>query len=302
VGGGLVILLIAVNQPQSIGAGPIASHSVSSTEPTGPAPTHWKGPDGEALPFENNEAIREFLRTAEVVDVEEIPDGVTDPKKVLLEKDGLRMRAIFRDVDISKSSGPGFGGRKRLNFRDSCIFEVAAYEVAQILGLDNVPPTVRRKIKGKNGSLQAWVEDAITEKVRVKEGRTPASPWHHAMQHQIMKVFDNLLYNEDRHQGNILYDENWKLWMIDHTRTFRMDKELPYPEEIELCEKDLWEKLRTLDEAVLVERLDDLLKSSEIKGLWARKEALTEHIQKLIDEKGEKGALFTYYEPRKASP
>jgi hypothetical protein len=282
------------------GAGmPSLAAQNESSRPTG---TVWKGPGGEVLPFDSYQEIEGFLLKAAVVHMEEIPEGVTDPKKVLLEKDGVQARAIFRDVDISKARGPGMGGKGRLNFRDFCLFEVAAYQLAQMLGLDNVPPTIRRKIKGQNGTLQIWVEGAMTEKGRLKDGVQPPSPWHHAMQHQIMRIFDNLVYNEDRNQGNVLYDENWKMWMIDHTRAFRMDKELPKPEEIQICEKDLWEKLRNLDDAALTERLDDLLKTGEMEGLVARKRALVKWIERLIEEKSEKRALFTYFEPRKASP
>jgi hypothetical protein len=295
-----VFLFVVVSLPAFVGES-VSAQETATAEPSAKTSQVWKGPDGEALPFDSNEEIREFLRTAEIIDIEEIPEGVTDPRRVLLEKDGIQMRAIFRDVNISKSRGPGMEGRQRLNFRDCCVFEVAAYEVAQMLGLDNVPPAVQRKVQSKNGTLQIWVEGAITEKTRLKEGISPASPWHHAMQHQTMKAFDNLVYNEDRNQGNVLYDENWKLWMIDHTRAFRLDRELPKPEEIQLCEKGLWERLQSLDESALTDRLDDLLKGSEIKALLARKNALIEHIRKLIEEKSEKRALFTYYEPRRVS-
>lgn len=276
--------------------------TAGKNEPSSETSRIWKGPDGEPLPFRTDEGVCDFLRTATVTDMEEIPEGVTNPRRALLEKDGVRMRAIFRDVNISKSIGPGMEGRSRLRFRDCCLFEIAAYELSRLLGLDNVPPTVIRKIRGGEGTLQIWLEGTITERVRLKEGREPPSPWHHAMQHQIMKLFDNLIYNEDRNKGNVLYDGNWKLWMVDHTRAFRMDKELPNPEEIKVCERGLWEKLQALDEAVLTERLDGLLRGSEIEALLIRKDLLIAHINRLIEERGEKGVLFHYYEPRKSSP
>jgi hypothetical protein len=254
----------------------------------------WKGPNGVVIPFENNEEVTEFLRTAKVVQVEKLSEGKGGSKRVLLEKDGIKMRAIFRDIELSRSKGPGLRGKIRRNFRDHYRYEVAAYELSQMLGLDNVPPTVIRQIHLEIGSLQIWVENAITENIRQKEERIPPSYLYYGRQSQVMKVFDNLIHNDDRNLGNILFDQNWKLWMIDHTRTFRLDKELSEPEEIRSCEEDLWEKIQTLDEAALRERLGDFLRGTEIDALLARKDLLVEHIQKLIEQKGEKAALFKY--------
>ena len=54
--------------------------------------------------------------------------------------------------------------------------------------------------------------------------------WRWMMQWQVIHFFDNLIYNEDRNQGNVLIASIWKLWMIDHTRAFRPWKRLLYPE------------------------------------------------------------------------
>lgn len=286
-----VSLLVLAGLPLLAGELAAAREAVAAGSSTSKAKI-WKNQNGEALPFENNEEVREFLRTAEVIDMERLTEGVGGSKRVLLEKDGIQMRAIFRDIETFRSEGPGLKGAVRHNFRDNYIYEIAAYELAQMLGLDNVPPTVRRRINLERGSLQIWVENAITEKIRLEEERKPPNPLDYSRQYQIMKIFDNLVYNDDRNLGNILCDENWKLWMIDHTRTFRLDMKLSEPEEIMSCEKDLWEKLQTLDEAALTERLDGILKGSEIKALLARRDILVEHIQKMIDRKGEKATLF----------
>ncbi len=52
-------------------------------------------------------------------------------------------------------------------FRDNYIYEPAAYQLSLLLGLDNVPPATLRKIDNKNGSVQIWVENAMTEKANV---------------------------------------------------------------------------------------------------------------------------------------
>jgi len=273
---------------------PGSAHDAAAAESSTGEPRTWKGPNGEVLPFKNNEEVSEFLRTAEVTGMEYISDDQTGPRRVLLEKDGIKMRAVFRDVNSSRLIGPGLKGEMRRNFRDYYAFEAAAYELAQMLGLDNLPPTVIRRIDRTTGSLQVWIENARTEENRLRAGLDPPNPLRYSRQVQIMHIFDNLIYNEDRNQGNILYDENWKLWMIDHTRAFSLEVELSEPEEIMFCDEELWENLTSLDESVLEERMEPFLKGSEIKALRGRRKALVEHIQKIIDQKGEKAGLFKH--------
>ncbi|MCH8961849.1 MAG: hypothetical protein IH820_11155 [Bacteroidetes bacterium] len=90
-----------------------------------------------------------------------------------------------------------------------------------------------------------------------------------------------------------MIDRNWKVWLIDHGRAFRRGKELRNPELIVQCGRKLWEKLKSLDEQVVRERLKKFLRSYEIKGLLWRRDKLVQHIQKLIEESGENKVLFT---------
>jgi len=38
----------------------------------------------------------------------------------------------------------------------------------------------------------------------------------------VVRLFDQLIYNTDRNLGNLLIDKSWRLWMIDHTRAFKV--------------------------------------------------------------------------------
>ena len=115
----------------------------------------WLGPDGKPLSFQSNVEVEEFLRTAEIISIERIGEGLNNFLKVLLEKDGIRMHAIFRDVHVERSQMPLSDGKISFFFRDDAIFECAAYELAKLLGLDTVPPVVERKIQRTEGNLQA---------------------------------------------------------------------------------------------------------------------------------------------------
>ena len=102
----------------------------------------WHGPDGNPLPLQGHEEITEFLLKARVVSSKRIGEGINNPLKVLLERDGVQMHAIFRDVSVRKSRVK-LGNRYRFNFRDEALFEVAAYELGRLLGLNNIPPAVK---------------------------------------------------------------------------------------------------------------------------------------------------------------
>ena len=257
----------------------------------------WIGPDGEQLLFRSNEDIEEFLRTAEIISRERVGEGLNNFLKVLLEKDGIQMHAIFRDVHVERSQMPLSDGKVSFFFRDDADFECAAYELAKLLGLDTVPPAVERKDRGQQGTLQAWVENATTQKALREETDIPPSGginrWSWIMQRQNIYIFDNLIYNEDRNLGNILIEPDWKLWMIDHTRAFRRWKELMNPEQVQFAERSLWERLQALDETVVRAKLKDFLNPAEMNGLIERTSLLVDHIQKLIDDRGEKAVLFT---------
>jgi len=257
----------------------------------------WLDPDGKPLPFQSYVEVEEFLRTADIVSRERVDEGLNRFQRVLLEKDGIRMHAIFRDVHVERSEMPLSDGRTSFFFRDDAIFECAAYELAKLLGLDTVPPVVERKIQRTEGTLQAWVENVNTERVlRATTGVPPSggiNRWRWIMLRQNIHIFDNLIYNEDRNIGNILIEPDWRLWMIDHTRAFRRWKQLLNPDQIQFAERSLWEKLQALDETEVRAKLKDFLRPVEINGLIERKGLLVDHIQKLIDDRGEKAVLFT---------
>lgn len=256
-------------------------------------PPHvWLDADGNPLPFQSHKELTQFLTTAEIVERKKIGIGINGIDKLLLAKDGIRVYAGFRDVQISKLRERLANGRIYLNFRDDCIFEAAAYRLNRLLDLDMVPPTVRRKVYGKWGTLQLWVEDAIMELDRVKKKIAAPNRVQWYFQVQTMYLFDRLIQNDDRNQGNILMTENGRLWMIDHTRSFRPTDDLEKTEKIHRCSRDLLARLRELTREELDEHLGDLLTGKQIKYLLLRRDKLVEHVDSLIEERGSTQVLF----------
>jgi len=169
----------------------------------------WAGPDGVPLPMWNDEELVEFLRTAEVIEKKQLGEGVNRPLKVLLERGGVQMHAIFREVNEEIDRVELAGKRLRF-FRDKYIFECAAYELSRLVGIDSVPPAIVRRLDGRRGSLQVWVEDAMTESKRRKRSIKPPDVQRWNRQIQTMRLWDNLVHNMDRNTGNILIDRFWQ--------------------------------------------------------------------------------------------
>jgi len=259
----------------------------------GPGLGRWLGPDGEPLPFTTDAEALEFLRTAEVVESEEIGGSINRPLKLTLELDGVRAHAIFRTVEVERAEMRNVQEHAR-GFRDSYVFEVAAYELSRLLGLDNVPPATLRTLDGEDGSIQLWIEQAKGVEDRMEEGIAEQHEQLWLFQKQNMVVFDNLIYNFDRNPGNMLIDPYGKVWFVDHTRTFKILPSLADRGDVKVCERKLWEGLRNLDPEEARERLDPYLTRVQIDALLARRDKLVKMIQKKIARHGEQAILFEF--------
>ena len=251
----------------------------------------WLDQEQGLLPFSSDAEAIEFLRTADVVDGEAIPDTSGAPSRLTLEKDGIRARAIFRTVDVERQKMDNMPEHAH-GFRDWYMFEVAAYELSRLLGLDNVPPTTLREIGGVEGSLQLWVERTQGIQERLEEGIDERLQQLWLFQKQNMVVFDNLIYNFDRNPGNMLLDPRGKLWFVDHTRSFKRLPVIRRRDDVQVIERQLWENLQALDAAEVGERLEPYVDAPEIDALMARRKSLVKMIKKRIAKHGEQAIVF----------
>lgn len=279
------------------GGGSLAEYQQAQPAPsaaaaTAPAPYRWIGPDGQPLPFTSDDQILEFLRKAKVRKAKQIPIGVAAPRKMLLEKDGVQADAVYRDVHVEKQQATLAGGKREMFFRDDAIFEPAAYEMSRLLGLDWVPPAIRRSYEDTEGTVQLWLEGAIMFGDMQKGNIQAPDAIRWSRQMYVMRVFDNLISNTDRNQGNILIDKQWRVWLIDHTRAFRRQTDLLAPDLMRQCDRKLLARLRTLDENQVRLALKPYLRKEEIDGVLVRRQKIVAHFDQLIQENGEDNVLF----------
>jgi hypothetical protein len=259
----------------------------------------WLDVDGKPLPFQDHAAILEALRSATVISREKIGRGVAGAEKLVLELGSTRFHAAFRSVDISTRPPPTGGATKpTMKYRDAAIFECAAYELSELLGVGRVPPAVARRVGDQDGSVQIWMEGTAPEVVLVERGELqPPDQERWRQQKQIMYVFDTLIANTDRNQGNLLIDDRWNIWLIDHTRSFRRTEELLYAKRMITCERGLWTALRQIDEDTLAQGLEPYLERAEIVSLLRRRANLVRHFEKVIKKSGENAVLYDLRPP-----
>jgi hypothetical protein len=150
-------------------------------------------------------AIEDFLRSATVVNFERVPIGVTKPQRARFEPGGLIASAAWKPLVPAYRSG----------YRESYKAEVAAYVLDRLLDMHMVPPVVERRIDRSTGALVYWIDN-----VKAWDVKNPPSSSEPRWAQQVsrMRLFDQLIANIDRNAGNLLYDDDWHLFLIDHSR------------------------------------------------------------------------------------
>jgi len=244
-------------------------------------------------PTLTKEQIRQFLLTAKVVHSQEAKKGITHTLRLTLSDGTITHDASFQPIDEHSFQKQLTSGTE-LNFVDSYKYNIAAYTLAEMLGIDNMLPVyVERKWGGKVGSLSWWLPVKMDEAERVQQkiAVPDADAWNNQMYK--IRVFDQLVSDSDPNLTNVLIGENWQIWRIDFTRAFRLTKDLKEPaKNLVRCDRQLLEKLKALDANELTEKTKRYLSKDEVKSLMARRDKIVAYYQKLIAEKGEKEVLY----------
>jgi hypothetical protein len=168
--------------------------------------------------------------------------------------------------------------------------EIAAYKLDRMLELHMVPPITERRMEGKNGAAVFWIENTRPWNVKAPP-QGPEPMW--SMQLTRMKMFDLLVANIDRNQGNLLYDADWHIFLIDHSRAFIDKKDLKGIAPLGRVERKLWEKMAALTMEDLDRGLEKWVGDKEKRALLLRRDLMAKNIDALIKKHGEK---FVFYD------
>lgn len=239
--------------------------------------------------------VEECLATGKIVKIEEVLVGLTKPLKVELECAGQKQKAVFKYLNVVK---PGLynlaDGSREFNFTDRYHYERAAYLLDRELGLEMVPVAVLRAYRGKEGVLLAWISDSVNGK-RISSGLPGPKIAALERQKSVMRMFDSLIYNVDRRPENFLFNESTgKLYMIDHSQSFRIKPELQevFADNRIWMSEDLYDRLGALGPRHFTELTRGLINRGQVKAMLKRRDLILEKIDRDREKYGDESVFL----------
>ena len=94
-----------------------------------------------------NEEFEDYIRTAPIERFEDVPIGVTKPKRAYLKGPGLVASVAWKILPPGRQGG----------YWESYRSEIAAYELDKLLGMGMVPVTVEKTWKGDRAAAVLWL-------------------------------------------------------------------------------------------------------------------------------------------------
>jgi hypothetical protein len=226
------------------------------------------------------EQQEQFLKTAKVIRIRNAGKGVTGTLRATLSDGTVTHDAQIQTVDITMTEFRSNRGTE-LNFKDAWRYNVAAYKLNTVLDLGRIPVSIERNHNGKAGAFTWWIDDVLMdegERLKTKTQSPDALEWNQQMWH--VRIFDQLIANVDRNLGNLLIDKSWGVWMIDHTRAFRLAGNVKTPQNLTKIERGAFERIKALDMATLNATVGDYLTSFEKRSLMQRRDEIVALFEK----------------------
>ncbi len=226
----------------------------ASPGPAGSGSKTWVG---------HYQEVEEYLRTAECVRMEDF--GPPTVKRCVLRPGGPVARMAWKSLPPGVYRG----------FKDSYKADIAAYELDKLLKMDMVPPAVERELQGHKGSATFWVEDVSQMKAGASPREADRARWEGELVR--MRMFDHLIGNKDRNLANSLHDAAWNLILLDHSRAFGPDLELPI--KLTRIDREFWARVQSLTRNQLDAKLRSWLDDDAIEGILNRRERMAAEIR-----------------------
>jgi hypothetical protein len=253
---------------------PAASTAGAATEAVSPVVA-------SPAPVLSDSDMERFLKEARVVKTKGTKKGVTGSTQATLSNGTLTHEAHIQTIDEYKREFRSSAGVE-FDFRDSWMFNVAAYKLDRLIGLNMVPPSVAGRYQSERAAITWWIDDVLMDegdRLKKKIEAPNSSVWNAQM--QMMRLFDELIANVDRNMGNIIYTRDWRLWAIDHTRAFRKQTSLKRPSYVSRCDRAVFERLKALDRDLLKKELGEFLDEGHIKAILARRDLIVKKLEEM---------------------
>jgi len=162
--------------------------------------------------------------------------------------------------------------------------EVAAYRLAEAMGLHFVPPTILRDGPHGEGSVQLLIEASPDDHYfAIFEERQELHD-----QFRAMCAFDIVANNTDRKSGHVLVDKASRVWGIDHGLCFAQDfkiRTVIWEFGGEAIEQSLLKKIEPLIQTVPLE-VATLLNEQEVVAITERAKWLLDGAKFPVDPSG----------------
>ncbi len=266
---GALLAVLVLTAPQPL-AGSGGQAVATAPKTAAECSLNWLGHEAE---------IETFLAEAKILKMDAVPIGVTKPQRATLEPGGPVGRFAWKALRPGYSKG----------FMESYKSEIAAYKMDRMLELNMVPPIVERKIDGQSGAAVMWIENTKPWSVE-KPPQGPEPKW--SIQLTKMKMLDLLIANIDRNQGNLIYDNDWHLFLIDHSRAFISKRDLKGIAPLGRVDRALWNKMQALTLESLEAGLGEWVSTNDKKAILIRRDKMAEVIKDLIAKRGEASVFY----------
>jgi hypothetical protein len=242
-----------------------------------------------------------FLLSGKVTRQRSAGMGITGTQRLTLELDSLVHDAHLQTIDEFKTTFQGTRGTE-MNFRDTYKYNIAAYQLDRLLDMNMIPVSVKRRIAGHEAAVTWWVDDVLMtglDQHKKKVEPPDKDRWNHQM--HIARVFDQLIANTDRNLGNYVITKDWTVWLVDHTRAFRMTREIPEPKNLTQIDRHLFERLRAVSKDDFVKTLSPWMGKMEVDGVLTRRDLILRNFDQKIASQGESRVVYDYLTTRKTA-
>jgi hypothetical protein len=225
--------------------------------------------------------IEQFLGRATATRAQAISRGSREVRVTLtdgkISHDAIVQTVNERDVqsDAAISTTSSTVLDARFDARNTWMYNVAAYRLDRLIGLRMVPVSVARPWRSLPAAYSWWIDDVMmneAERLKHRQVAPDIDDW--GEQWHLLRVFDELIDNDDRNVGSVLITNGWRIWATDHTRAFGTSRTLRRPGFITRCDRSVLERLRQLEPSTLRSMLGEFLTWYEIDALLTRRDAI----------------------------